>query len=105
MTTNNLRLEQRREQIIQAAQGPAKGVDGRYRFLSQVGIRFGKEGELQFDEAKFNTAYDTDPEAVRYTAISLADKADSTVLAMPVAANCLGETLTATETSAGQMLA
>jgi flagellar hook-associated protein 2 len=45
-------------------QGPAKGVEGRYRFLSQVGIRFGKEGELQFDEAKFNAAYDLDPEAV-----------------------------------------
>jgi flagellar hook-associated protein 2 len=53
-----------RQQIIQTAQGPAKGVEGRYRYLSQVGIRFGKEGKLQFDEAKFRTAYDLDPAAV-----------------------------------------
>jgi flagellar hook-associated protein 2 len=53
-----------RQQIIQTAQGPAKGVEGRYRYLSQVGIRFGKEGQLQFDEAKFRTAYDLDPGAV-----------------------------------------
>ncbi len=53
-----------RQQIIQTAQGPAKGVEGRYRFLSQVGIRFGKEGKLDFDEAKFREAYDADPRAV-----------------------------------------
>jgi len=53
-----------RQQLLSTVQGPAKGVEGRYRFLSQVGIRFGKEGELQFDEAKFNAAYDLDPEAV-----------------------------------------
>jgi flagellar hook-associated protein 2 len=53
-----------RQQIIQTAQGPAKGVEGRYRYLSQVGIRFGKEGQLQFDEEKFRAAYDTDPAAV-----------------------------------------
>lgn len=53
-----------RQQIIQTAQGPAKGVDGRYRYLSQVGIRFGKDGQLTFDEDKFNTAYDADPAAV-----------------------------------------
>ena len=53
-----------RQQLIQTAQGPAKGVEGRYRFLSQVGIRFGKDGKLQFDEAKFQAAYDTDPAAV-----------------------------------------
>jgi flagellar hook-associated protein 2 len=53
-----------RQQIIQTAQGPAKGVEGRYRFLSQVGIRFGKEGKLDFDEAKFRAAYDADPRAV-----------------------------------------
>lgn len=53
-----------RQQIVQTAQGPAKGVEGRYRFLSQVGIRFGKDGQLVFDEAKFQAAYDTDPAAV-----------------------------------------
>jgi len=53
-----------RQQLIQAAQGAAKGVEGRYRYLSQVGIRFGKEGKLEFDEAKFNAAYELDPAAV-----------------------------------------
>ena len=53
-----------RQQLIQTAQGPAKGVEGRYRYLSQVGIRFGKDGKLVFDEAKFQQAYDTDPAAV-----------------------------------------
>jgi flagellar hook-associated protein 2 len=53
-----------RQQLIQTAQGPAKGIEGRYRYLSQVGVRFGKEGELVFDEAKFRAAYDTDPQAV-----------------------------------------
>ena len=43
------------------------------RFLSQVGVRFGKEGELMFDEAKFRTAYDTDPEAMEelFTAFAI----------------------------------
>ena len=53
-----------RQQLIQAAQGAAKGVEGRYRYLSQVGIRFGKDGKLVFDEAKFNAAYELDPAAV-----------------------------------------
>ena len=53
-----------RQQLVQTAQGPAKGVEGRYRYLSQVGIRFGKDGQLVFDEEKFKTAYDTDPAAV-----------------------------------------
>ena len=53
-----------RQQIIQAAQSPAKGVEGRYRYLSQVGIRFGKDGKLDFDEAKFNAAYELDPASV-----------------------------------------
>ncbi len=53
-----------RQQLIQTAQGAAKGVTGRYRYLTQIGVRFGKDGQLSFDEAKFRTAYDTDPEAV-----------------------------------------
>ena len=53
-----------RQQLIQTAQGPAKGIEGRYRYLSQVGIRFGKDGQLTFDEEKFKAAYDTDSAAV-----------------------------------------
>ena len=54
-----------RQQLIQTAQGGAKGVTGRYRYLTQIGVRFGKDGQLSFDEMKFRTAYDTDPEAVK----------------------------------------
>jgi flagellar hook-associated protein 2 len=53
-----------RQQIVQTAQAAAQGVDGRYRYLSQVGIRFGKDGQLTFDEQKFRDAYDTDAAAV-----------------------------------------
>lgn len=53
-----------RQQIIRTAQGPARGIEGRYRYLSQVGIRFGKEGTLLFDEEKFRAAYEADPAAV-----------------------------------------
>lgn len=53
-----------RQQIVQTAQAAAQGVDGRYRYLSQVGIRFGKDGQLTFDEEKFRDAYDTDAAAV-----------------------------------------
>ena len=49
---------------MQAAQGSAVGVEGRYRTLSQVGIRFGKDGALLLDEAKFRAAYEADPAAV-----------------------------------------
>ncbi|MFM7051468.1 MAG: flagellar filament capping protein FliD [Planctomycetota bacterium] len=69
-----------RQQILSTVQGPAKGVEGRFRYLSQVGIRFGKEGQLQFDEAKFNAAYDLDPEAVEelFAAYEVQSSAGST---------------------------
>ncbi|MFM7134034.1 MAG: flagellar filament capping protein FliD, partial [Planctomycetota bacterium] len=75
----NSTVAQVRQQIIQAAQGPAKGVDGRYRFLSQVGIRFGKEGKLVLDEAKFKAAYATDPQAVEdlFTAFEIRSTSSS----------------------------
>ncbi len=81
-----------RQQLIQTAQGPAKGVEGRYRFLSQVGIRFGKEGQLQFDEAKFRAAYDTDPAAVEelFTAFEI----QSTSSNSPVAGVTVEQTTT-----------
>ena len=71
-----------RQQIIQTAQGPAKGVEGRYRYLSQVGIRFGKEGKLDFDEAKFQAAYDADPAAVEelFTAFEITSSGSTTVV-------------------------
>jgi flagellar hook-associated protein 2 len=69
-----------RQQIIQTAQGAAKGVDGRYRYLSQVGIRFGKDGQLVFDQEKFTQAYETDPAAVEemFTAFEISATTGST---------------------------
>jgi len=71
-----------RQQLIQTAQAPAKGVDGRYRYLSQVGIRFGKDGKLEFDEAKFNAAYEADPAAVEelFTAFEITSSGSTTVV-------------------------
>jgi len=71
-----------RQQIIQTAQGPAKGVEGRYRYLSQVGIRFGKDGKLDFNEAKFNAAYEADPAAVEelFTAFEITSSGSTTVV-------------------------
>ncbi len=71
-----------RQQLIQTAQGAAKGVEGRYRFLSQVGIRFGKEGQLLFDEEKFTAAYETDPAAVEelFTGFDLAATGSTTII-------------------------
>lgn len=53
-----------KQQIVSLMQRKAKNVEGRYQYLTQVGLRFGKDGQIQFDEAKFREAYDTDPQAV-----------------------------------------
>jgi flagellar hook-associated protein 2 len=45
-------------------QGKAKNVSGQYQYMSQVGIRVGKNGTLSFDEAKFDLAYAADPDSV-----------------------------------------
>jgi flagellar hook-associated protein 2 len=81
-----------RQQIIATAQGPAKGVEGRYRYLSQIGVRFGKDGDLVFDEAKFRTAYDTDPAAVEelFTAFEI----QSTGSASPASGVSVDQTTT-----------
>jgi flagellar hook-associated protein 2 len=88
-----------RQQIIQAAQMPAKGVEGRYRYLSQVGIRFGKDGQLQFDQEKFQAAYDLDPAAVEemFTAFEIA----ATTTSSPVEGVTIEGTATTTYTKLG----
>jgi flagellar hook-associated protein 2 len=53
-----------RSEIFRILQGPAQGVSGEYRFLSQIGIKPGTDGEIKFDEAKFLDAYAENPEAV-----------------------------------------
>ncbi|NNM26977.1 MAG: flagellar filament capping protein FliD, partial [Phycisphaerales bacterium] len=53
-----------RSALYRVANGRAMNVDGSYQYLSQVGIRFNGEGQMTFDESKFQSAYDADPEGV-----------------------------------------
>lgn len=43
----------------------AQTTGGRYTNLSQIGLEFTRTGQLQLNEATFNTAMSTDPDAVR----------------------------------------
>lgn len=42
-----------------------QGVSGNYQFLSQVGLRTGRDGKLELDEAKLDAAIEADPENVK----------------------------------------
>jgi flagellar hook-associated protein 2 len=53
-----------RNALFRTVQQKATGVETRYQYLSQVGLTVGSGGALNFDRAKFQEAYDTDPEAV-----------------------------------------
>ncbi len=53
-----------RQRLYQVAQGKATGVSTAYSTLSQIGIKFDKQGQLVFDQTKFETAYANDPDAV-----------------------------------------
>jgi flagellar hook-associated protein 2 len=50
-----------RNRLFSTLQQKAQDVDGPYQYLSQVGIRLGSSGEIEFDEEKFLTAYQADP--------------------------------------------
>ena len=41
-----------------------QNVDGPYQYLSQVGIRLGSNGAIEFDEDKFRQAYESDSAGV-----------------------------------------
>ena len=53
-----------RNALYRTVQQKATGVETQYQYLSQVGLSVGSGGVLNFDRAKFQEAYDTDPEAV-----------------------------------------
>jgi flagellar hook-associated protein 2 len=54
-----------RAALFRTLQQRATGVDTQYKYLSQVGITVASGGEaIEFNRAKFRTAYETDPEAV-----------------------------------------
>lgn len=50
-----------RSRLFSTLQQKAQDVDGPYQYLSQVGIRLGSSGEIEFDEEKFLSAYQSDP--------------------------------------------
>jgi flagellar hook-associated protein 2 len=54
-----------RSGLYRVAAGSALNLDGSYRFLTQVGITFGSEGQMSFDEGRFRDAYEQDPAAVQ----------------------------------------
>jgi len=60
----NSTLARTRQVMYSIVQGKAKNVTGSYQYLSQVGIKVGKNGTLDFDQAKFDTAYAADPAGV-----------------------------------------
>jgi flagellar hook-associated protein 2 len=53
-----------RAALYRTLQRQAVGVETQYQYLSQVGIRFGTGGQVNFDQTKFEEAYAEDPEAV-----------------------------------------
>ncbi len=53
-----------RQVMYATLQGKAKNIDGSYQYLTQVGIKVAKNGNIEFDEAKFDTAYAADPDSV-----------------------------------------
>ncbi len=57
-------LARARQVLFSTIQGKGKNVEGQYQYLSQVGIKVSKDGNLTIDEAKFDAAYANDPTAV-----------------------------------------
>ena len=53
-----------REALYRQVQAKAQGVTTQYQFLRQVGITIGRDGQIGLDQAKFDAAYENDPEAV-----------------------------------------
>lgn len=53
-----------RSGIYRVAQGTAQNVSGRYQRLTDVGVKIGAGGKMEFDRTRFRDAYNTDPQAV-----------------------------------------
>lgn len=53
-----------RDTLYRAVQGQAQNVTTQYKYLRQVGITIGADGQLKFDQDKFASVYQSDPEAV-----------------------------------------
>jgi flagellar hook-associated protein 2 len=53
-----------RDALYRAVQSRATGVDTQFKYLRDVGITVGTNGELKFNQDKFNQAFESDPQAV-----------------------------------------
>ena len=53
-----------RSRLYATLQQRVQNVDGPYQYLSQVGVRLGSNGAIEFDEDKFKQAYASDPAGV-----------------------------------------
>ncbi len=67
-----------RNEMYRALQQPAVGIDSGYRFLSEVGVRVGKDGQIEFNKEKFEAAYDADPESVENLFVAFESQGSST---------------------------
>lgn len=64
-------LSRARTVLYNTLQGKAKNVEGTYQYLSQIGIKAGKNGQIDFDESKFDQAYAADPDSVEKLFVTL----------------------------------
>ena len=53
-----------KQDMYRTLQQSAVGIETQFRFLSEVGIRIGAEGQITFDAERFKEAYADDPDAV-----------------------------------------
>lgn len=80
-----------RSDLYRTLQQAAVGVETQYRYLHEVGIRVGKNGELEFDEARFKDAYDQDPAAVENLFSAFESEGSTTETLVPgVTVNSVG---------------
>ncbi|MBN8644190.1 MAG: flagellar filament capping protein FliD [Planctomycetes bacterium] len=69
-------VSQIKNQLLSAVQGTPTGVSGQFSRLFQVGVKIGSGSKLEFDTARFRTAYAADPQNVEdlFAASKLAAK-------------------------------
>ncbi|MFG0273938.1 MAG: flagellar filament capping protein FliD [Phycisphaerales bacterium] len=70
-----------RTSLIRTVNARPIGTDPTFDFLVQVGVRVGEGGKLEFDEERFRSAYEEDPEAVEelLTAFELDDQTEEEI--------------------------
>jgi len=71
-----------RNALFRTVNQRALNVDGSYQFLTQVGIRVGQGGSLEFDRDRFSEAYAADPNGVAdlFTAFASRENDDEVVV-------------------------